>query len=110
LYTKTQLCEREYKCAEHAAFDRKREVGEDGCTNRSPLGDPETETEKERERAREWKREGNRITDVGSQFAVPAIPSSGIFFPATVAGQTLEKKEEQRAGKGRLGEEGGEGR
>lgn len=39
LYTKTQLCERVYKCTEHAAFDRKRGAG--GCTNQSPLGDPE---------------------------------------------------------------------
>jgi len=106
LYTKTQLCEREYKCAQHAAFDRKREAGEDGCTNRSPLGDPETETETERERER-GKSDNRRWQPIrGARDSI-----IGHFFSGDRRWTNGEKKRKSGPGKGGArGEEGAGGR
>ena len=76
LYTKTQLCERTGGNinVQHAAFDRKRRTRGRGRVVQRSVGGPvaprEKERERERERKRGWKREGNRVTNVSSQFAV----------------------------------------
>lgn len=73
LYTKTQMCERTGGNinVQHAVFDRIRGTGEEGVAERYRTGRPLIEGERGRERERGWKREGNRVTNVSSQFAVP---------------------------------------